>query len=546
VKLAQYARTLRYLRPQQIYARVWFRAYRPRADLRPAPPVRTRSGHWRPFHWRRPVLSSDSTHELLNRSIVVRTAADWDAGSEPKLLRYNLHYFDDLNAINPAARASWHRSLISRWIRENPPRSGLGWDSYPTSLRIVNWIKAALATVAGEPGLLDSGAMHSLAVQARWLSKRLETHLLGNHLWANAKALAFAGMFFDGPEATRWIDTSRTLIDRELQEQILPDGGHFERSPMYHAIVLEDVLDLINLTREFPGSLPHVTCRCLEQTATRMLRWLQVMTHPDGRISFFNDAAFGIAPTYADLTGYARVLSLESGAAALGPVEPLADSGFVRLQNDRAVVICDVGPIGPDYLPAHAHADTLSFELSVDGRRVLVNSGCSTYDVGAERERQRGTAAHNSVMVDGENSSEMWGSFRVARRARTSGVSWGSAAAGSWVKASHDGYQRLPGRVTHGRCWTLESGSLLVDDRLEGTFSSAVAYWHPHPDLGITQASDGTVRFRSQDGLEILMSGSAVTRSEPSSWHPEFGLAIANSALVTPVVGQAQSTRFQW
>jgi len=547
VKLAHYAHTIRYLRPQQIYGRVWFRAVRPRPDLRPAPPHRRRGGSWRPFEWRPAVLSSDATHELLNRSFIVRTPADWDDRSQPKLLRYNLHYFDDLNAVDPRARATWHRTLIARWIRENPPAKGIGWDSYPTSLRIVNWIKGALATGPHDEALLDAAAVHSLAVQARWLGRRLETHLLGNHLWANAKALAFAGIYFDGPEASRWLDTARSLIDRELEEQILDDGGHFERSPMYHAIVLEDVLDLINLAREFPGGLPAATCLRLEQTAGRMIKWLQVMTHPDGRISFFNDAAFGIAPPYADLARYCRVLGLEAGAAALAAIEPLAASGFVRLQNDRAVVICDVGAIGPDYLPAHAHADTLSFELSVDGRRVLVNSGCSTYDVGSERERQRSTAAHNAVVVDGESSSEMWGSFSVARRARASGVAWGSTGASSWVKASHDGYQRLPGRVTHERKWTLESSGLLVDDSLAGKFGSASARWHLHPDVAVTESADRHIRLRSSSGSDVLMSsGSGHTGLEAATWHPEFGLAIASTVLVTPVGTQSTAVHFSW
>ena len=78
----------------------------------------------------------------------------------------------------------------------------------------------------------------------------------------------------------------------------------------------------------------------------------------------------------------------------------------------------DVGEIGPDYRPGHAHADTLCFELSVFGQRLVVNSGTSEYGLGAERLRQRGTAAHSTVQIDGADSSEVWSGFRVARRAR--------------------------------------------------------------------------------------------------------------------------------
>jgi uncharacterized heparinase superfamily protein len=102
-----------------------------------------------------------------------------------------------------------------------------------------------------EPAWLDS-----LAVQVRWLRRRLEWHLLSNHLFANAKALMFGGAFFDGPEAGDWREGGLRILAREVPEQVLPDGGHFERSPMYHAILLEDMLDLLNLSRAFPGLLP--------------------------------------------------------------------------------------------------------------------------------------------------------------------------------------------------------------------------------------------------------------------------------------------------
>jgi len=103
--------------------------------------------------------------------------------------------------------------------------------------------------------------------------------------------------------------------------------------------------------------------------------------------SFFNDAAFDIAPTLAALTEYAAALGVACDMAPLADIEALTGSGYVRLQIGPAVMIADVGEIGPDHLPGHAHADTLSFELSLRGQRVLVNGGTSTYEVGAERLR---------------------------------------------------------------------------------------------------------------------------------------------------------------
>ena len=174
----------------------------------------------------------------------------WDSPTREKIWRYNQHYFDDLNAHNEEERKSWHSDLIEKWIVGNAPFFGTGWESYPTSLRIVNWIKWHLSD-----NQLSISALQSLFIQLRWLNKRLEYHLLGNHLFANAKALVFGGLFFENKEANNWLQKGLAILEREVREQILPDGGHFELSTMYHALAFEDILDLINVTKTFSGSL---------------------------------------------------------------------------------------------------------------------------------------------------------------------------------------------------------------------------------------------------------------------------------------------------
>ena len=166
------------------------------------------------------------------------------------LFLYNLHYFDDLNSQNSSDRTKWHHDLIAHWILENPPAKGKGWDPYPTSLRLTNWIKWSLSGHC-----LSSEAKQSLFIQTRWLARRLEWHLLGNHLFVNAKALVFSGLFFAGPEAQKWLTKGIKILSKEIPEQILPDGGHFERSPMYHALALEDMVDLVNISQVFDGVL---------------------------------------------------------------------------------------------------------------------------------------------------------------------------------------------------------------------------------------------------------------------------------------------------
>jgi uncharacterized heparinase superfamily protein len=545
--LGMYWHTIRHLRPSQIFGRAGLRFRTKRVGLGPPPALReARAGTWVNPVSRRPSMLGPSTLRFLNKTEDLDQQG-WDNPAVERLWRYNLHYFEDLNADDARSRREWHIVLMERWVKENPPTIGSGWEPYPTSLRIVNWMKWSLSG-----NVLSSEVVQSLAVQTRWLAGRLETHLLGNHLLANAKALVFAGSFFVGSEAEKWLEAGIRLLDREIPEQILADGGHFERSTMYHALALEDVLDLCNVAAAF-SDVPTLRERqdVWRARVGPMRHWLTAMLHPDGEISFFNDAAFGIAPSPDELDDYAIRLGCGPGAPILEAVTHLSQSGYVRLQRDQAVLILDVGLVGPDYQPAHAHADTLGFELSLFGQRVFVNSGTSLYGKSDERERQRGTAAHNTVVIDGENSSEVWAGFRVARRAHPTGLSIASKDP-IVVQCSHDGYARLRDSPKHTRSWIMRRGNLQIDDGISGNFTQAEARFHIHPTIQIEEFDvegngDIVVVLKlPQDQRVRIMFDAGPLKHEQASWHPEFGRSEPNVCLVRALNGASARTLISW
>jgi uncharacterized heparinase superfamily protein len=540
--------TVRHLRPVQIYGRVWFRIYRPSIDLSPAAPTRPNHNSWTAEEHRQQSLLRPWVFRFLNEEHSLDGPKDWDRPNIGKLWRYHLHYLDDLNAEGAATRTDWHRNMIDRWVSENPPGLGTGWEPYPTSLRIVNWIKWALRGNTLEPEW-----RHSLAVQVRWLTKRLETHLLGNHLLANAKALVFAGFYFEGEEAEDWLERGFTILAREFPEQILSDGGHFERSPMYHALVTEDVLDLIKLTKTYRAALPDPWRGFVDtwkESACRMQRWLETMSHPDGEISFFNDAAFGIAMKPARLKRYllnvigndaAMNVHRERPSTGEAQILHLPESGYIRVDDAVSALLIDAAPIGPDYLPGHAHADTLSFEWSVFGQRVLVNGGTSRYGSGEGREAERGTPAHSTVTIDGQNSSEVWAGFRVARRAHPQDLSIHREQDGVRIRCAHDGYRRLLGRPVHRRTWTSRSGSLRVEDSIEGQCRSAVARFHLHPEITCEVSEDvgaGYLTLPTGKRIRWQATGGRV-KVETSQYCPEFGKRLPTQCITVTMSGKS-------
>ena len=453
-----------------------------------------------------------------------------------------------MNSIDSSSRVEWHQQLISSWISHNPLGHGTGWEPYPCSLRIVNWCKWHYAG-----NKLTPLQLHNLAMQIRWLENRIEWHLLGNHLFANAKALVYAGLFFHGQEADKWLKTGLGIIERQLPEQVLSDGGNFELSPMYHSIFLGDVLDLVNIAGLYPERVSLDVVNVWRDTAKKMLYWLSYMTHPDGEISFFNDAAFGVASSPTELHSYAARLGIvnsvdERICESSVSVMHLADSGYVRICTGPVAAILDVAAVGPDYIPGHAHADTLSFELSIAGHRVFVNGGTSVYGNGRERLRERGTAAHSTVVIDEVDSSEVWGGFRVARRAYPFGFRIEKDAEQVSVSCAHNGYMRLAGKPVHHREWRFSRRSLIVSDSIPaGRVKSAVARYLLHPSIMVKVVSESNLQLilPNNDALRFSVSGGTF-RLEQSLYSPEFGVAVDTICIVVPLNDRTARTEFVW
>jgi uncharacterized heparinase superfamily protein len=512
--------TVRYLRPIQIYYRLWFRLYRPVFNLNASLETREPAVSWVPGAPKQQTQVGLQMFRFLNKCRELTSSDDWNNASWEKLWTYNLHYFDDLCAHDANERLNWHRKLVETWIKDNPPGVGIGWDSYPLSLRIVNWIKWAFAG-----NRLDRFSQDSLATQARYLGKRMEYHLLGNHLFANAKSLVFAGVFFSGAEANSWLKKGLKLIRQELPEQVLEDGGHFERSPMYHGIFLNDLLDLINLARCYPAIFDEKDIEAWTNTELRMRHWLVSMCHPDQNIAFFNDAALDIANSLAQLQEYASRLGLEPIKTPRRSVTNLQNSGFVRVDIGPIVGFLDVGEIGPRYNAAHAHAGTLSFELSLFNNRFLINSGTSCYERGPERIWQRGTSAHNTITIDGQDSSEVWDSFRVARRAKPMDFSLKESTEKVYVRCAHDGFMRFRKGALHTRVWIFQQSGIQIRDEIGGTFNEAIAYYHFHPNV-ITDLDQsgrrGSAKMSSGHVILWRIAG-GVAKIHESTYHPRFG-----------------------
>jgi uncharacterized heparinase superfamily protein len=489
----------------------------------------------------------------------------------PKLWFYHLNYCDFLNLdLSRPEDATWLASALDiavGWIRTNRGRRQIAWDPYPLSLRVVNWVKfigrnARAAEALGRGADVRKMA-ESIADQVSWLQGQVEEDLGGNHLLKNAKALLFAGAFLECAGSERWWSQGSALLARELDEQVLSDGGHVERSPMYHCQVLEDLLDVKALTAAVPQPLGCVTG--LQAAIARMASFLQAILHPDGEIPLLNDSAFGMAAPVRSLLMRASALRPDSpddshghvkGRPIKGGLESsvtatiLSDSGYAVLRNraSSSFAILDCGPLGPDYQPGHGHCDLLSYELSLQGQRIVVDTGVSTYELGSNRLYERSTAAHNTIRIDGEEQAEIWASFRVGRRPAAGSMQSGDCESSlgriTWVRGRHFAYAHR--NVVHTRTIAATATNIwLVIDALEGQgWHQVDSFIHFHPSVAVESWSgeinlEATITNRGEEEPErvrpayvlthagkryVLVASGACETALGSSWYaPKFG-----------------------
>jgi uncharacterized heparinase superfamily protein len=466
---------------------------------------------------------------------------EWGGAPVSPLWTYHLHYLDwaiDLAwAFRSTGRAEFLerlRDLLDRWDDATRAVAGRAWEPYPHATRALN-LGVLLALVGDQlPAEQRDRLVGALAGYAAVAEQGLERHLEGNHLWRDIAAWVVATHLLGGSE---WEEGRRRALawwERVRKSQLLADGGHEERSPLYHALALQDVaLTLFALPEGEVRQHVHAD-------AVRMLPAWQALVRPDGRVHHFNDSAPRDDFEPASLAALLSVLGLPT-AAEDGAFE-LPETGYAGMRNFRGGerVIVDHGLPAPRHQPGHLHCDLLSFEYDRDGRPFIVNAGVAGYEGDPLRAYFRGTTSHNTVQVGAYDQSELWGVFRVARMATPGAHSAEVENDGGWrFRGAMSPY--APAGVVHHRTLAWCPGRLEVSDEITGGAGArARVFLQFAHDVELRPA--GPLRFEAVRGTTralVSWEGAekvAIHRGEtapPLGWHTErFGEARPAPCLV--------------
>jgi hypothetical protein len=424
---------------------------------------------------------------------------------------------------------SLQRQLDS-WIAACPYPLGANWSSaLEPALRLINW-SITWQLIGGLSSPLFSGA-EGRAFRDRWLgSVHRHCEFVGGHMSrhssANNHLIGEATGLFVGTvtwphwfRSEHWMAFARETLEREAIAQTTQDGASREQAVAYHQFVLE--LLLVSMLAGQACGAPFS-----EQYRARvesMLEFLASIMDVAGNLPMIGDSDDAEVVRLDPDAEFSRSRSLLASGAVLfrrgdfkakagnrlddktrwllGPAardtfeelpgDPTSlptrrefpEAGYYILGADfetpsEVRIVADAGPLGYQAIAAHGHADALAFTLSIGGSEFLIDTGTYAYHTqGQWRQYFRGTAAHNTLRLDGFDQSQSGGNFMWLRKA-LAGRSTGS---GDVFEGWHDGYLRLADPALHRRRITFDKQDrrVLVLDRVECSKGHRVElFWH--------------------------------------------------------------------
>ncbi|WP_413431199.1 heparinase II/III family protein [Crateriforma spongiae] len=475
---------------------------------------------------------------------------NWTPSEVPRLWRFHLHYHEAILDIADLLGddAAWR--IIRSWLADprtqSPDLDPDTWHPFCISQRLPNWMILASRDV---PTDIADPFWISVAKQIDWLWRHPETDLGGNHLLENLRALAIADAALDVSDV---IDRDRLWrwIDSELDEQILASGEHFERTPTYHALMTFAVLEIALANRSVQRST-----KC-DSSFSNMLQWGKQVLHPDGKIPLLGDSVFGETPSIPQMDSFSR--RHQTPTLKQLTVKAVNDYWIQRSTNGKDFLVFDHGEIGCDHLPAHGHADLFNFELSVDGRRFIVDTGTFDYEDSERRKIARSSAAHNVCVVDQQDHADVWSRFRMGRRGHVQHSTTGQTNQFRWIVCAHDAYRHLGVPLSY-RLVACRHGDnplsdlFVIDWHTGDQRHRMTSYLHLAPGIAVDESNsrsgEGCPSYQVHwdhlsfvDGCEqatasqmpirtIVFSGDASVAVADSEYYPDFGVALRNQTI---------------
>jgi uncharacterized heparinase superfamily protein len=464
-------------------------------------------------------------------------ASPFDAPAPSEVWSEELHGFSWLRHFSAAggdAARTYAQTLVASWIGSAGTWNDVAWRPHVIGRRLTSWVANGALIIDGSDLIYRSTLLRNMARQARHLARTASLAPVGEPRFTAAVGLAFSGLCLS--EGHKRLAKGLTLVCRELDHQILADGGHVSRNPAAMHSILLDLIALREALTQRQIEVP----KSIRNAIDRMMPMLRFFRHGDGRMALFNGANEGIEGTIDAVLAQDDTKGRPFGFAP--------HSGYQRMAAGPSLIIADTGPPPPGRYSHAAQAGCLSFEMSARNARLVVNCG-STRVLGPDWEAASRATAAQSTLVLADTSSARILRARMGRALLGARLMEGPARVesrrnenenGIWLEAAHSGYEKLFGLTHRRRLFLNASGEelrgedlLVSGDNEPSLLTKLIARFraptspdtlpytirfHLHPEARASLAHDGSnvlVMLSNGDGWQFrtASAGSPVTLS---------------------------------
>ena len=472
---------------------------------------------------------------------------------------YGFGWLRHLRAAGSELSREQAKVLVNDFIALKRSLPGLAWQPEIVGRRVISWLSnSVLVLDTGEPQAYET-FLRALSSQLRYLSASYRDAPDGVPRLVSLMALVYAGLCIAEQQAV--VERYTRPLCKELERQILPDGGHISRNP---EALVELLLDLLPLKQCFVAR-DRPPPKELTDSIERIMPMLRFFRTCDGTLTRFN----GAGPTPTDALATALAYDDVKGA----PVRYAANSAYARLECGSTLFICDIGPTPAASLSITAHAGFLSFEMSSGNAPMIVNCGTPSVDHDEWRPFSRSTPAHSTLTFEDVSSGEFGTSGTNGALPTVDAPLLGPANAQATlsdqvdstdnirIRGSHDGYLERFG-VTHARQMLIAPNGLLIsaEDKLsapqglkspdENLIAGDYAVrFHLHPSVRAELGSDGQsveLRLKNGEAWRITSNASETTLEQSFFLADARGPQSTSQVVLGGFIGEASEVRIVW
>jgi len=472
---------------------------------------------------------------------------------------YGFGWLRHLRAAGSELSREQAKVLVNDFIALKRSLPGLAWQPEIVGRRVISWLSnSVLVLDTGEPQAYET-FLRALSSQLRYLSASYRDAPDGVPRLVSLMALVYAGLCIAEQQAV--VERYTRPLCKELERQILPDGGHISRNP---EALVELLLDLLPLKQCFVAR-DRPPPKELTDSIERIMPMLRFFRTCDGTLTRFN----GAGPTPTDALATALAYDDVKGA----PVRYAANSAYARLECGSTLFICDIGPTPAASLSITAHAGFLSFEMSSGNAPMIVNCGTPSVDHDEWRPFSRSTPAHSTLTFEDVSSGEFGTSGTNGALPTVDAPLLGPANAQATlsdqvdstdnirIRGSHDGYLERFG-VTHARQMLIAPNGLLIsaEDKLsapqglkspdENLIAGDYAVrFHLHPSVRAELGSDGQsveLRLKNGEAWRITSNAPETTLEQSFFLADARGPQSTSQVVLGGFIGEASEVRIVW